>query len=135
MAGFYEAQASLVERMGQQVVLLFEQETVWPDGTKLDPESGKPLNPWVAPISSGFTEWTGSGAVGRRVAQKSQLQSDVQFEPIGVLESGPAQIIIPVRDYPVASGEAKRAIVQGREWKVEDTESDGHRYIVSLEPR
>jgi hypothetical protein len=46
-AAFADAQKRLTDYVGEQVVLLFPTETVWPPGTKLDPESGKPLDPWA----------------------------------------------------------------------------------------
>jgi hypothetical protein len=133
-AAFADAQKRLTDYVGEQVVLLFPTETVWPPGTKLDPESGKPLDPWATPVSSGFTEWTGSASVGRRLAN-ARLQSGVEFEPIGVQEGGPMQVLIPMDYYPISSGEAKYARVRGREWKVEDTELDVFRYVLQLEPR
>lgn len=131
---FADAQARLTEHLGEQIVLLFATETTWPPGTKLDPESGQPLDPWAVPLSSGYTSWTGSASVGRRLANP-RLQSQLEYEPIGVQESGPMQALIPARDYPASSGEAKVAIVQGREWKVEDTELNTWRYVLQLEPR
>lgn len=134
MQGFFEAQTRLIRSTGSQVVLMFAVDDVWPPGTKLDPESGEPLDPWAVPISSGYASCAVSAAVGRRPANP-RLQSKLQFEPVGVGQGDPGQLIIAADDYPAASGDASKAIVQGREMKVENTTFQSpFRYVLDLEP-
>lgn len=63
IAGFAEAQHRLRQELGIDVTFGIPVAPVWPDGTPLDPETGRPYDPTVDPASGG-----GTTAVTKRVA-------------------------------------------------------------------
>jgi hypothetical protein len=49
-AGFADAQDRLRQELGVDAVFLIPTALVWPPGTPLDPETGKPFDPFLDPV-------------------------------------------------------------------------------------
>lgn len=128
---FREAQDRLIEEMGESVVLLTPIPTTYPPGTKLDPESGKPMDTWVQPVSSGFSSAMCSASVSSRPLTGSDTAPTTEG-PLGVVRSDHATLIVRLVDRPKATG-ATEALYQGIRYRVEDVRYDHGRVLVFLE--
>lgn len=56
MAGYREAMARKRQKLGQDVTFLVRGTTTWPSGTRMDPETGRPVDPYVEPTSTDDAE-------------------------------------------------------------------------------
>lgn len=122
LAGFKDAQVRLTESMGSLVVFLTPEETVWPSGAVIDPESNRPLDPWVQPESSGFA----SAAVKCSMVYgpiKGTGDDQTVQSPIGPIREGEAAAIMFEDGYAQASG-ATRAIWKETNWTVSEFTKD-----------
>jgi hypothetical protein len=133
LAGFKAAQDRLVDVMGQEVTWIIEGEETWPDGTVLDDETGRPMDPRIEPESSGDSEVTFKASIVSK-----PLSGGVDESPIGLLREGQIAAIVKTEDRDQIE-DAKSAVVMGRTYAVKDIVEDGiervTRYVVILEPR
>lgn len=53
IAGFFDAQARLRQQTGVDATFIIPTDPVWPPGTALNPETGKPFDPTVVATSAG----------------------------------------------------------------------------------
>lgn len=52
LAGLQSALAELREKTGEEVLFFFAGEAEWPEGTELNPETGRPWDPLIEPTST-----------------------------------------------------------------------------------
>lgn len=133
--GFAEAQQRLTEAMGDSVVLLAPLPTIYPPGTKLDPETQEPQDPWVIPLSSGWASATVKASVAFRPLRSSNEAENAEG-PLGIKGTlGGAAIFYDSDDWPLAE-KATRLRYADREYAVEDRISDHNplRVVVYFEP-
>lgn len=96
LEGFADAQAALREALGVDAVFLIASEPEWPPGTPLDPETGKPYDPFLEPIDPEVdTEVTVRCSFVHRPLQGI----DPAQSPIGAGDLGDAALIIPIDRY------------------------------------
>lgn len=119
---FQAAQERLMDQQGTPIVLLWPLPTVWPAGTAVDPESGKPRDPWVQPVASGWGSAACSGAVAYRVAYR---RFEERADAAARRQQQPGTIIIRDSDYQAFGSAATRAIVNGEPVEIEKWVPDG----------
>lgn len=96
LQGFADAQAALQEAFGLDCVFLVAGEQTWPAGTPLDPETGKPYDPFLEPDDpQGDTEIT----VRCSFVHKPLQGIDPAQSPIGPGDLGDAALLIPLDKY------------------------------------
>lgn len=135
--GFEGAQVRLRAAFGRTVEFFAPEPTIYPPGTRLDPETGRPFDPTIRPLSSGFTMTTASANV---VDRPFALGLDGQREAtaLGFLTDADKVLILASGDVALASG-AERATYMGEEFKVSDFVHDSlgpvERYLIFLRRR
>lgn len=134
VAGFRAAQARLRAALGVDAVFVIPAggET-WPAGTPIDPETGRPYDPFLEPENpTAPTEVTLRCSFVHRPLDTA----DPQATPIGPADRGSAALVITEDDYPQVIG-ATRVRVGEETWDVQQFRFDVAltvpRYIAYLE--
>jgi hypothetical protein len=97
-AGFREAQGRLRTMLGVDAVFTVPPgEPVWPAGTELDPETGRPYDPFLEPES---VEEAVEVTVRATFASRPLADADPAATPIGSIDTGSAALILAASDYP-----------------------------------
>lgn len=139
LAGFREAQERLIRQMDESIVLLTPVEGTWPADTRLDTETGLPLDPWVRATGSGFASASVDASVAFRpiTTNKAGVQASNAENALGIKGTLSAAAIMVEEDYRAANGgDATEAIYGNRRYRIEDRVFDPmpqHR-ILYLEP-
>jgi hypothetical protein len=129
--GFRDAQAKLVEVLGEDVTFIHFEDKVWAPDVQLDPETNEPYDPTTQPVSGG-----GEVAVTLRVTPIEGGQNDEDETLVG--PSGLRDINEPV--FIVNSGDAP--LIEdsvyvdhnGERYHITDIKEDDDRYLVFTEP-
>lgn len=126
IAGFIEAQDRQRELFGEDIPFHVREAAVYPDGTQLDPETGKPYDPTIKPTSGGgFTDEVVRGIVIFR-----PIHTNLE-DPLGDshLQGGLRRATSAVVDIGIADlarvADAAEATVKDVRYKVTDIEKDG----------
>ncbi len=133
IAGFKEAQQRLRDQLGVDVTFKIPTAPVWPAGTPLDPQTGRPYDPTVEPQSGGgFTSVVKKvGLVFRPI--KVNVEDPVGDEVQGGIRHGESlALTISVADYAAVQN-AAQVNVEGTEYRVMSIIADpglDDRYIV-----
>lgn len=129
ITGFQDAQRRLNEALGETVQFLTPQEPVWPDGTQIDPETGKPYDPLIDPVSGGGYDST---EVQASVALKADA-GDVDEGQSGYRPDEEPVFIIMVEDYASVAS-ATRVAWNESEYRITRFRPDSlrgvYRYLV-----
>lgn len=135
--GFQDAQERLREALGQEITFLVPQVPVWPPGTQLDPETQKPYDPTIKPVSGdGFEEVVKTCTVIFRPIRVN-VEDPIGTEAAGLRKSTSMALLIDPDDYPDVE-DATQASVAGTDYKITDFENDtelANRHIAFLEAR
>jgi len=122
LAGMKDAQVRLRRYTGEDVIFYTPTGEEWPPDTELDPQSGKPYDPLIDPIASGWA----SAAVNANLAFRpvSGLNDQVAELPIGNLELGQ---IVAILDIDEAQGvtDATEFDAKGDHYKITQRKDDG----------
>ena len=133
LAGFVEAQETLRARMGVDAVFLIRGEQTWPPDTPLDPETGRPFDPFLEPDDP-----IADAVVVVRCSFVSRpVQSeDPAASPIGAIDRGNAALIVDVDSHALVA-DAYRVRVGAEVYDVQDWRWDSvagmERWIAYLE--
>lgn len=136
--GFREAQHRLREKLGTAAVFQIPQPATWDPGEPLDPDTGRPFDPFAEPASGGgYVEVTKQVSyVARPLTSGRALGGDTYAAPIGNVDMGTAALIIDIDDY-AAVATATRVTVAGTLFDIEmfrhDTLGPIGRWIAYLE--
>lgn len=95
--GFATAQATLREKFGRDLRFYTPEETTYPEGTPLDPESGRPYDPTILPTASGYVATDVRVSVVNRPVQGTN--DTMKRKAIGWLESGGIVLIVDPADW------------------------------------
>jgi hypothetical protein len=111
LAGFAAAQRQLARDLGVDAVFTIPPgEPVWPPGTALDPDTGRPYDPFLEPESQDEETHV---TVRCTYASRPLVSMDPAATPIGSIDAGSAALIMDADLYPpVASA---RRVVVGQE--------------------
>lgn len=139
LAGFRAAQSELREKTGQDVVLLTPLPSTFPDGTPMDPETGKPYDPFLLATASGFASAVIRAGFAFRGLARSGSTDATEMTPLGITEKAHAMLIVGSGDADVMES-ATDVIVMGERWKVDAVKPDIagnviHRYLAYLKRR
>lgn len=144
VAGFANAQVFLREKLGRDVPFFTPTATVYPSGTAMDPETGRPYDPAILPEASGFTSAVVRCSVVNRPMGLSRrgLDDDTRQTAAGILESREANLIVTPADYEDNNLDlATRVRLFDEEYEILQAEQDAvgpgavQRYIVYLKGR
>lgn len=101
MAGFEDAQDRLRQALGRVVTFHTRVPAVYPLGTRLDRETGEPMDPTIQPSSGGgFTDVDLKVGVIERQVSPARPHLDVQATPIGPMEDTVLVLDVDVTDWP-----------------------------------
>lgn len=134
-AGFEDAQVRLRAQFGRTVEFFAPLPTTYPPGTKLDPERGRPYDPTIRPLASGFSSAAISCNVVDRPVVSRTLGPQREQTALGSMPDADKIAIVAVADAPLASG-ATQARYLGESFKVLDFRHDAlgpvERYLAFL---
>jgi hypothetical protein len=122
-AGLEDAQARLREALGVDAVFVIPGTPSWPPGTPMDPETGKPFDPFLEPTVP---------VVDERVTVRCSFVHhpfagiDPAASPAGGGDMGDAALIVPLARYPEIRT-ATRVVIGEDTWDIQR-----FRYDVSL---
>lgn len=110
--GFQDAQRRLRAATGIDATFHIAEAPVWPAGTKLDPETGRPYDPVIQPTSGG-----GFDDVTVKVGKAVGSLNDDDDTPIGIMSEAEGVLMVDVDD--VASvGSATEVTVSNVRYKI-----------------
>lgn len=136
LAGFRAAQRTLRQELGVDVTFRIPVAPVWPVGTQIDPETGRPYDPTIEPQSGGNT--TPVVKHGSLIFRPITTDDNVaENEPIGPRRDKMLALAIEVEDY-AAIANASDVTVEDRDYKVREILRDpglDDRYIVYAEAK
>lgn len=130
LAGFTDAQKRLREAFGEPVEFVKAAVATYPSGTKLDPETGLPMDPLIEPdTSSEDTE-----IVNCNIGFRSDSRGDfAKADAAGWRDVEHVRFIADISDRAKIDG-AVLARARGQEYKIVSTTPDGiggvQRYLV-----
>lgn len=133
VAGFQAAQARLRAELGVDVTFLVPVAPTYPPGTPVDPDTGRPLDPFAEPVTErGWDEEPARVSfINRGVGEGDAAQT-----PLGSIDEGKAALIIDGDTY----GRVRRATrvkIGPETYAVEQMRYDpslrSERYVVFLE--
>jgi hypothetical protein len=112
LAGFADAQRRLRNEFAEEVTFFYPEQSEWPAGTPLDPETGEPYDPTVVPITASAASAAVRCNVGfySTVAQRGEQADN---SPAGTLDK---THVLLIADITAAS-----AIAPAVEFDVRDT--------------
>lgn len=116
LEGFRDAQITLREQFSQPVEFFTPTATTWPSGTQIDPETGVPYDPTIAPTASGYSTVTASAEVFRGQGAARTVAEEVATA-IGELETGEAVLAIDPADLADIQG-SDFCEFDGEEWRI-----------------
>lgn len=119
-AGFKEAQERLRELAGVDATFLIAAAPTWPDGTPLDPETGRPYDPFLEPVDP---QADAEIVVRASFVSKPLLSEDPAASPIGAQDRGGATLIVTPEDYAAVKG-AYRVRVGSETWELQEWRND-----------
>lgn len=115
-----EAQRRLRDQLGVDAVFLIAGDVTWPPDTPLDPETGKPYDPFLEPETTGEAlEIT----VRCSFVHRPLDSADPAASPIGAIDRGTAALILEPTEYAAVS-EARRVRVGEETWDIQDWRHD-----------
>jgi hypothetical protein len=120
VAGFASAQVALRAALGVDAVFLIPGEATWPAGTPLDPETGKPYDPFLEPESATATQEI---TVRCSFVHSPLTSADPEATPIGAADRGSAALVVPLADYPTVRA-ATRVRVGAETWDIQQFRYD-----------
>jgi hypothetical protein len=138
IAGFRAAQQRLRELLGTTVTFLIPEAATWAAGEPIDPETGRPMDPFAEPATGGgLVEVTKRVSfVARPLTSGRALGGDVAAAPIGNVDMGSAALIVDVADYPDVEDATRvhvgQALYDIENWRF-DTLGEAERWIAYLE--
>lgn len=121
IAGYAAAQARLRAKFGRDVPFFTPTPTVWPEDAPKDLQ-GRPLDPMVEPLASGFA----SAAVNCNVAAKTatgDFSAPIEDGPLGVVDHRSLVLIMDEADFPTIEAATEAEVFDAR-YKVVDAQPD-----------
>jgi hypothetical protein len=123
LAGYVAAQRRLRDMLGQDVTFLVAGTDTYPPGTVMDPETGRPVDPYVEPTSSGATEVVVRASVVTRPLI-GDPNDQARITPVGDIASDQIAFLVDNDDFePIRN--AHEAHVYGVAYRINDKRPDG----------
>lgn len=122
LAGFREAQARLIDKLGADVEFTLPATDVeYPPDTPLDPESGEPYDPTIEPISGGPTTVTVKATV---IERRGSAADEVELAPVGWIEGADVAVKVKSADRATIDG-TTHFLAFGEQYAVRDIRPSG----------
>lgn len=124
-AGFADAQHRLRQALGVDVVFKVPVAPTWDPAEPLDPETGRPFDPFATPTSGGGTvDFTKRCSfVNRPLRGQGTGKADFPSTPLGRVDSFAAALIVANEDYEDVK-DATRCVVVQNTWAIDGFEMD-----------
>lgn len=124
--GLAEAQRKLRQHFGQDLAWITPAEETWPEGTEINPESGRPYDPEVEPETSGEVRTiVRCNVVARPIGGKAPVGDQVTKKAIGWLKEEGIVLIVDIADYHLVRN-ATEVEYGGETYTIRD---DDHDYL------
>jgi hypothetical protein len=120
LAGFTAAQQRLRQQFGEDVTFYGAEVNVFPAGTPIDPESGRPYDPALEPTSS----TRASAVVKCNVAYRSRIERAQEQAALGIGGRMHVMLIADITD-AVHINDKVEFEVRTERFKLEASEPDG----------
>lgn len=137
IAGFAAAQQRLRDKLGLDIRFYIPVSEEYDPSVPLDPQTGKPYDPRIQPLASGFASATVRCTVVRTVVGRSP-DTLTDETAIGAMNTEDVALIMAAEDWPLVS-EATEFELFGIRYSIEDDRLDGiggaQRRVVIGEPR
>lgn len=122
LAGFRDAQIRLIDGVGASVTFGVPTTVTWPASAAINPESGVPYDPRIAPASGGSASAVTVNAV---ISQSAGGADDQTAEAVGRMESADITLGIKPADRSSIEG-ATTVTVFGTLYRVREMKPLGH---------
>jgi hypothetical protein len=96
IAGFEDAQERLRTEFGVDAVFFIPGDPAWAPGTPVDPETGKPYDPFLEPDVPGVDQQI---TVRCSFVHRALAENDPAATPLGAADLGAAALIVPLARY------------------------------------
>jgi len=124
LAGYDDAMRRKRDRMGQDVIFYVMTTPTYAPDVPLDPESGKPIDPWAEPASGGVeVEVMVRGSVVNRPIGGGTAD-DSRATAIGIVPEDNLAVILSPEDFDRVKT-ARTFVAYGERFKVTDARPDG----------
>lgn len=121
--GFRDASVRLRGAMGRPLWYMTPTPTTWPEGTALDPQTGRPYDPTVVPLASGFSSASAQTLVVLPGAT-DRVAKEVEAA-IGRIEEGGAALVVGAEDWKNLSLEDATGVrIYDDTWELADARFD-----------
>lgn len=117
--GFVAAQDRLRSLLGKQVVFRLPVAATWPEGTKLNPDTGEPYDATIEPTGPAFTEVTKTCLVIIKEASPLRPQTDTETAASGEMSGMDIILDVAVADYPEVE-DATEMTVNGLDYRIRE---------------
>lgn len=119
-AGFREAQDGLREQLGITVTFQIPEIATWPEGTKVNPDTGLPYDATIQPESGGgFTDVDKTVLPIFKQASPLRPQSDTSTQPVGEMSGMDLDVDVSTKDHEDVR-EATQMIVNGSTFRIDE---------------
>lgn len=138
LAGFAAAQRRLTALFGVDATFLTPAAATWDPAEPIDPETGRPYDPFAEPASGGgFDEDVARVSfVTRPLGSTRSSTGEFGESAIGKVDESVAALILDVADYDRVK-DATRVMVNDHEWEIQQFRHDElaayKRWLVFLE--
>jgi len=121
--GFADAQRRLRDKVGMQVSFFTPVASSYPAGTPLNPETGRPYDPTIKPLASGFTSAAVKCSIVRRPfgAKTSDI---TETTALGLMGTENVGLIMGSASWPPVSAATEFEVFDAR-FEIRDTTYDG----------
>lgn len=116
---FIEAQAALRAEMGAPVTFKVPVKPVWPEATKINPNTGEPYDATINPTSAPFTEVVKTCLIILKQGSPLRPQSDTQAAASGEMSGMDIILDLAASDY-VEVENASEMTVNGLPYRIRE---------------
>jgi hypothetical protein len=125
LAGFAAAQRRLRALFGVDATFLIPNSSTWDASEPIDPETGRPYDPFATPASGGgFAQVVKRVSfVSRPLGSTRSAKGELSETPIGHVDESAAALIVDRDDYDAVKS-ATRVVVNDHEWIIQQFRHD-----------
>lgn len=131
---FIAAQDELRANFGAAVTMQTPNEPIWPDGTRINPDTQQPYNAMIVPTNPAYSETVIKALVIVKAGSAFRPQGDEHFTQVGIMSGMDAILDVSSADYARVE-DASDFIVMGdrftvAEWKPFELAGITYRYLL-----
>lgn len=134
VAGFVAAQANLRATLGAPITFKVPIAEVWPEGTKINPDTGEPYDSTIKPTSDPYTDVVKTCLIILKQGSPLRPQPDTVSSPLGEVSGMDIIIDISTGDYEDVE-DASEMLAQGKLYRIREAKpfslaGQGYRYLI-----